>query len=110
MQRIAAQRKTANNARPSQPLRPRIRRSISLAIERDLVQTMTKAIVDPIMQSPAFQPLDARSRDIFRMHRRHPTCSDGEPVGSRSLSRILPSIALTGHDPQRDERPGAVWA
>ena len=46
---------------------------------------MTKPITDPSLQS-----LDLRSRDIFRrivesyLH-------DGEPVGSRNLSRLLPS-------------------
>ena len=46
---------------------------------------MTKPITDPDLQS-----LDLRSRDIFRrivesyLH-------DGEPVGSRNLSRLLPS-------------------
>lgn len=46
---------------------------------------MTQAIVDPALQS-----LDARSRDIFR--RIVDTyLRDGEPVGSRNLSRMLPS-------------------
>ena len=51
---------------------------------------MTKPIVDPTLQSPAFQSLDIRSRDIFRRIV-DSYLRDGEPVGSRSLSRILPS-------------------
>ena len=50
---------------------------------------MTKAI-DPGSQSPALQSLDMRSRDIFRRIV-DSYLRDGEPVGSRSLSRILPS-------------------
>src|SRR5436190_62357 len=50
---------------------------------------MTKA-VDPSSQSPALQSLDMRSRDIFRRIV-DSYLRDGEPVGSRSLSRILPS-------------------
>jgi len=46
---------------------------------------MTKPVADPTLQS-----LDARSRDIFRLivesYLQH-----GEPVGSRNLSRLLPS-------------------
>jgi len=46
---------------------------------------MTKAVLDPTLQS-----LDMRSRDIFR--RIVDTyLRDGEPVGSRNLSRMLPS-------------------
>ncbi|MBL8584070.1 MAG: heat-inducible transcriptional repressor HrcA [Rhizobiaceae bacterium] len=46
---------------------------------------MTQAIVDPALQS-----LDARSREIFR--RIVDTyLRDGEPVGSRNLSRMMPS-------------------
>ncbi len=46
---------------------------------------MTKAVLDPSLQS-----LDMRSRDIFR--RIVDTyLRDGEPVGSRNLSRMLPS-------------------
>lgn len=46
---------------------------------------MTQAIVDPNLQS-----LDSRSRDIFRRIV-DSYLKDGEPVGSRSLSRMLPS-------------------
>jgi heat-inducible transcriptional repressor len=46
---------------------------------------MTQAIVDPSLQS-----LDARSRDIFRRIV-DSYLKDGEPVGSRNLSRMLPS-------------------
>ncbi|TIQ92066.1 MAG: heat-inducible transcriptional repressor HrcA, partial [Mesorhizobium sp.] len=42
------------------------------------------------LQSPALQSLDMRSRDIFRRIV-DSYLKDGEPVGSRSLSRILPS-------------------
>jgi heat-inducible transcriptional repressor len=46
---------------------------------------MTRPVADPMLQS-----LDMRSRDIFR--RIVDTyLKDGEPVGSRSLSRMLPS-------------------
>jgi heat-inducible transcriptional repressor len=46
---------------------------------------MTKPVLDPTLQS-----LDMRSRDIFR--RIVDTyLRDGEPVGSRNLSRLLPS-------------------
>ncbi|KQZ93943.1 heat-inducible transcription repressor [Mesorhizobium sp. Root157] len=51
---------------------------------------MTKPIADPTLHSPAFQSLDVRSRDIFRRIVES-YLKDGEPVGSRSLSRILPS-------------------
>jgi len=50
---------------------------------------MTKAI-DPGSQPLALQSLDMRSRDIFRRIV-DSYLRDGEPVGSRSLSRILPS-------------------
>ena len=46
---------------------------------------MTKAVLDPTLQS-----LDMRSRDIFRRIV-DSYLRDGEPVGSRSLSRMLPS-------------------
>ena len=45
---------------------------------------MTKAIIDPALQS-----LDTRSRDIFRIIVES-YLKDGEPVGSRNLSRMLP--------------------
>ena len=45
---------------------------------------MTKPVVDPNLQS-----LDARSRDIFRMIV-ETYLREGEPVGSRNLSRMLP--------------------
>ena len=45
---------------------------------------MTKAITDPALQS-----LDARSRDIFRVIV-DSYLRDGEPLGSRNLSRLLP--------------------
>ncbi|RUY91896.1 heat-inducible transcriptional repressor HrcA, partial [Mesorhizobium sp. M7A.F.Ca.US.003.02.2.1] len=55
---------------------------------------MTKAVdpssQSPALQSPVFQALDMRSRDIFRRIV-DSYLRDGEPVGSRSLSRILPS-------------------
>ena len=51
---------------------------------------MTKAISDPTMHQPVLQTLDMRSRDIFRRIVES-YLRDGEPVGSRSLSRILPS-------------------
>ncbi|RWD17376.1 MAG: heat-inducible transcription repressor HrcA, partial [Mesorhizobium sp.] len=44
----------------------------------------------PALQTPALQSLDMRSRDIFRRIV-DSYLKDGEPVGSRSLSRILPS-------------------
>ncbi|TPI13719.1 heat-inducible transcriptional repressor HrcA [Mesorhizobium sp. B4-1-3] len=44
----------------------------------------------PGLQSPVLQSLDMRSRDIFRRIV-DSYLRDGEPVGSRSLSRILPS-------------------
>ncbi|MEW9807190.1 heat-inducible transcriptional repressor HrcA [Mesorhizobium marinum] len=46
---------------------------------------MTKALIDPALQS-----LDMRSRDIFRRIVES-YLRDGEPVGSRNLSRMLPS-------------------
>src|SRR3954468_2748848 len=46
--------------------------------------------VDPTSQSPVLQSLALRSRDIFRRIV-DSYLRDGEPVGSRSLSRILPS-------------------
>ncbi|SFU17696.1 heat-inducible transcriptional repressor HrcA [Mesorhizobium sp. YR577] len=46
---------------------------------------MTKPVLDPTLQS-----LDMRSRDIFRRIV-DSYLLDGEPVGSRSLSRMLPS-------------------
>ena len=46
---------------------------------------MTKAVLDPTLQS-----LDMRSRDIFRRIVES-YLRDGEPVGSRNLSRMLPS-------------------
>src|SRR5690606_185690 len=56
---------------------------------------MTKPITDQtlqssILQSPGLQALDMRSRDIFRRIV-DSYLRDGEPVGSRSLSRLLPS-------------------
>ncbi len=51
---------------------------------------MTKPITDPNLHSPAAQSLDGRSRDVFRRIVES-YLKDGEPVGSRSLSRILPS-------------------
>jgi heat-inducible transcriptional repressor len=51
---------------------------------------MTKPFADPAAQSPALQSMDMRSRDIFRRIVES-YLRDGEPVGSRSLSRILPS-------------------
>src|SRR5690606_18276779 len=46
---------------------------------------MTKAVLDPSLQL-----LDARSRDIFRLIV-DTYLRDGEPLGSRGLSRMLPS-------------------
>lgn len=46
---------------------------------------MTKPVMDPTLQS-----LDARSRDIFRLIVES-YLRDGDPVGSRNLSRLLPS-------------------
>ena len=46
---------------------------------------MTKLVTDP-----ALQALDLRSRDIFRRIV-DSYLLDGEPVGSRNLSRMLPS-------------------
>ena len=46
---------------------------------------MTKPVADP-----ALQALDLRSRDIFRRIV-DSFLLDGEPVGSRNLSRMLPS-------------------
>ncbi|PSJ60183.1 heat-inducible transcriptional repressor HrcA [Pseudaminobacter soli (ex Li et al. 2025)] len=46
---------------------------------------MTKPVVDPILQS-----LDMRSRDIFRRIVES-YLRDGEPVGSRNLSRMMPA-------------------
>jgi heat-inducible transcriptional repressor len=46
---------------------------------------MTKPVLDPTLQS-----LDMRSRDIFRRIV-DSYLKDGEPVGSRNLSRMLPS-------------------
>ncbi len=46
---------------------------------------MTKAVLDPILQL-----LDVRSRDVFRRIVES-YLRDGEPVGSRNLSRMLPS-------------------
>ncbi|MGN6537316.1 MAG: heat-inducible transcriptional repressor HrcA [Mesorhizobium sp.] len=51
---------------------------------------MTRPITDATMQSPTLQTLDKRSRDIYRRIVDY-YLRDGEPVGSRSLSRILPS-------------------
>ncbi|PZN54079.1 MAG: heat-inducible transcriptional repressor HrcA [Proteobacteria bacterium] len=51
---------------------------------------MTRPITDPTVQSPTLQSLDQRSRDIFRRIV-DSYLRDGEPVGSRSLSRLLPS-------------------
>jgi heat-inducible transcriptional repressor len=51
---------------------------------------MTKPVSDPLLQAPALQSLDTRSREIFRRIV-DSFLRDGEPVGSRSLSRILPS-------------------
>ncbi len=51
---------------------------------------MTKAITDQASLSSALQSLDLRSRDIFRRIV-DSYLRDGEPVGSRSLSRIMPS-------------------
>ena len=51
---------------------------------------MTKAVTEPSLLAPALQSLDMRSRDIFRRIV-DSYLKDGEPVGSRSLSRILPS-------------------
>ncbi len=45
---------------------------------------MNSAIIDPTLQS-----LDSRSRDIFRAIVEN-YLKDGEPLGSRNLSRILP--------------------
>src|SRR5690606_15607910 len=45
---------------------------------------MTKPLLDQQLQS-----LDARSRDIFRMIV-DSYLKDGEPVGSRNLSRLMP--------------------
>ncbi len=45
---------------------------------------MTKLVIDPVLQS-----LDTRSRDIFRIIVES-YLKDGEPVGSRNLSRMLP--------------------
>ncbi len=47
-------------------------------------QTMTKPVMDQQLQG-----LDARSRDIFRMIV-DSYLRDGEPLGSRNLSRLLP--------------------
>ena len=46
---------------------------------------MTKPVLDP-----TFQSLDARSRDIFRLIV-DSYLKDGEPLGSRNLSRMLPA-------------------
>jgi heat-inducible transcriptional repressor len=46
---------------------------------------MTKAVLDPTLQS-----LDMRSRDVFRRIVES-YLRDGEPVGSRNLSRMMPS-------------------
>ncbi|GHC80657.1 heat-inducible transcriptional repressor HrcA [Limoniibacter endophyticus] len=46
---------------------------------------MTKPVLDPALAN-----LDTRSRDIFR-HMVDSYLRDGEPVGSRSLSRLLPN-------------------
>ena len=46
---------------------------------------MTKPVLDPTLQS-----LDARSRDIFRLIV-DSYLKDGEPLGSRNLSRMLPA-------------------
>lgn len=46
---------------------------------------MTKPVLDQTLQS-----LDARSRDIFRLIVES-YLNDGEPLGSRNLSRLLPS-------------------
>ncbi len=51
---------------------------------------MTTAITDQASLSSALQSLDLRSRDIFRRIV-DSYLRDGEPVGSRSLSRIMPS-------------------
>ncbi len=51
---------------------------------------MTKPVPDPTPQASALQVLDTRSRDIFKSIV-DSYLRDGEPVGSRSLSRILPS-------------------
>ena len=48
---------------------------------------MTKAVTEPSLLAPALQSLDMRSRDIFRRIVES-YLKDGEPVGSRSLSRI----------------------
>jgi heat-inducible transcriptional repressor len=48
---------------------------------------MTRPITDATVQSPTLQTLDMRSRDIFRRIV-DSYLRDGEPVGSRSLSRI----------------------
>ena len=46
---------------------------------------MTKLVIDPNLQT-----LDARSRDIFRIIV-DSYLKDGEPIGSRNLSRMLPA-------------------
>ena len=66
------------------------------------MRSMTKPVPDPMLQS-----LDMRSREIFRRIV-DSYLKDGEPVGSRNLSRMLPSVAVAGHRAQRHERPGAA--
>ncbi|MCR4267333.1 heat-inducible transcriptional repressor HrcA [Nitratireductor sp. ZSWI3] len=51
---------------------------------------MTKPVLDRDIQEQALQSLDARSRDVFRVIVES-YLRDGEPLGSRNLSRILPT-------------------